>query len=373
MPNASNPTDTSFADTPLDTPAAPKPTGRLESLDICRGIAILAVLFIHVSGHFLPLLHPAKSHTPPTWAWYTLAVPNVDFSWAVPCFLMLSAFANALSLARTPSLVRYGSRRLTSAVLPYVLWSGVYLAVNRALGHGQHLSSGRLKDLLLSGKAEFHLYFFVLAIELYVLLPLLLPLFKRRPPLWAAALGAVVLQSAIYVSNRCILVHQFQSTILWDILPVTLGLWLWSQMGRWPEIFKRGIWPALALTLTAALVYTPLALATLLPPARINTALYQFGQWGFTAGMSFLVLALAGALIRVRLAPLLSYFGAESLAVYVIHPLAIIALDTLGVRKAIGAGAGFVVYYTTCLALPLAAAWLWKQGKLGLAGLHAPK
>ena len=80
----------------------PKPTGRLESLDICRGIAILAVLFIHVSGHFLPTLHPPKSHTPPSAAWYALALPNLDSQWAVPCFLMLSAFANTLSLARNP-------------------------------------------------------------------------------------------------------------------------------------------------------------------------------------------------------------------------------------------------------------------------------
>ncbi len=354
----------------------PKTAGRLGSLDICRGIAILAVLFIHVSGHFLPVLHPAKSHTPPGWAWYALAVPNLDAQWAVPCFLMLSAFANSLSLTRTPDVSRYARRRLQTAVLPYVLWSGVYIAINFALGTLHSLSVSHVVKLLLTGTAEFHLYFFVLVIEMYVLLPLLLPLFQRRPAFWAVALGAVVLQAAVYGLNRFVLLHRFQTTILWDILPVALGLWLWSRLGRWADIFRRGLWPALAVTLAALAIYTPLGIKTLLPPAHLNTAVYQFGQWVFTAGMSFLALAGADALVESRAAVLLSYLGTESLAIYVMHPLAIIALDKLG-AKALGAGAGLIVYYALCLALPLAAVRVWHLRRASLGGLNggssAPK
>ncbi len=364
-------------DTLKDTPAeeaktAPKPTGRLGSLDICRGIAILAVLFIHVSGHFLPLLHPPKSHTPPSAAWYALALPNLDSQWAVPCFLMLSAFVNALSLARTPDIAGYGRRRLKAAVLPYLLWSGVYILVNRALGQKIPLNLGHIAKLLLTGTAEFHLYFFVLVIELYLVLPLLLPLFKRRPPFWAVALGAVAFEAVVYLLNRFLLLHKFQTTIAWDTLPVAFGLWLWSQQGRWPEVFKRGLWPALGLTAAALLVYTDLGVKTLLPPAHINTAVYQFGQWGFTAGMSFLILALSAALGKSRLTAVLSFLGAESLGVYVMHPLAIIALDKLG-AKSLGAGLGMIVYYTACLGLPLAAAWVWNNGKAALAGSRPPE
>lgn len=350
----------------------PKLAGRLESLDICRGIAILAVLFIHVSGHFLPALHSPKSHTPPAAAWYALALPNLDSQWAVPCFLMLSAFANALSLARTPDIPGYAKRRLKAAVLPYVLWSGVYIAVNAALGHEPHLTVGRVAKMLLTGTAEFHLYFFVLVIELYIVLPLLLPLFQRRPPFWLIALGSVLFQSAVYVLNRFVLLHRFQTTITWDILPVAFGLWLWSQADRWPEIFRRGLLPALGLTAAAGAVYTELGVQTLLPPVHISTAIYQFGQWAFTAGMSFLILALSHALPPRRLTTLLSFFGAGSLAIYVMHPLAIIALDKLG-GKSLGAGFGMGVYYAACLGLPLALAWVWGRGKAALAGSRSPK
>ena len=118
------------ADTRLDgvKPAPP----RLSQLDVCRGLAILAVLFIHVSGHFLPVLHPAKSPHPPTWAWYALAIPNAASAWAVPCFLMLSAFVNAQSLGRSGDVGKYARRRVQTALLPYVLWSGVYIVVNYA-------------------------------------------------------------------------------------------------------------------------------------------------------------------------------------------------------------------------------------------------
>lgn len=368
---------------PDETLPAPKAAGRLEPLDICRGIAILAVLFIHVSGHFLPALHPPKSHTPPTWAWYALAVLNVDALWAVPCFLMLSAFANSLSLSRTPDLTRYAKRRLQTAVVPYLIWSGVYMALNLALKTLHHLTLGHIAKLLLTGTAEFHLYFFVLVIEMYVLLPLLLPLFQRRPPLWTVALGAVVLQATVYGLNRFVLPHKFQTTIFWDILPVALGLWLWSQLGRWPELFRRGWGPTLAVTLAALALYTPLGVATSAPLAPSSlavyhqlgkqlTAVYQGGEWVFTAGMSFLVLAGAGMLVRSRLAGALSYLGAESLAIYVMHPLAIIALDKLG-AEALGAGAGLFVYYALCLCLPLAAVRVWHLRRAPLGGSSTPK
>jgi surface polysaccharide O-acyltransferase-like enzyme len=347
------------------------PQARLSSLDVCRGIAILAVLFIHVSGHFLPALHPPKSPVPPTWAWYALAIPNQDFQWAVPCFLMLSAFVNALSLARGNDVGRYARRRVQAALLPYVIWSGVYIIVDTLMAHRPFPGPIHIAKLLLTGTAHFHLYFFVLVLEMYILLPLLLPLFRKRLPFWAVTLGAVVLQGAIYVLNRYVLLHRFQTTILWDVFPVALGLWLWSQSARWAEVFRKGVWGAGAVTLTALAVYTPLALTAMLPHPHINTAVYQFGEWVYTAGMSFLTLALAGALGRNRFSAILSYLGAESLAIYVMHPLAIGALDKLGVRS-LGAGAGMVVYYAACLALPLIAVWAWKQGKTAFGRGQSP-
>ena len=359
---------------PSDSPTKSSPA-RLSQLDICRGIAILAVLFIHVSGHFLPILHPVKSTQPPGWAWDFLAVPNQCFQWAVPCFLMLSTLVNAQSLARSTDIQRYASRRVQTALLPYLLWSGLYIAVNFALGTLHHLSFGHIAKLLLTGTAHFHLYFFVLVIELYALLPLLVPLFRHRPPFWAVALGAVAFQLTIYGLNRFVPLtgHRFQSTIFWDSLPVALGLWLYSRSPEMQSKIPRvWCWVAAGVTIIGLLVYEPLALHLLaFPKQHINTFLYQVGQWGYTAGMSILVLALAYALGRSRLSRLLGYFGGQSLAIYVMHPLAIIALDKLGMNHRFGVGAGLALYYAACLALPLAAARVW--GKAGLASFGAKR
>lgn len=349
----------------IDTSVAPQPQ-RLGQLDICRGLAILAVLFIHVSGHFLPLLHSAKSHAPPGWRWDALALPNQCFQWAVPCFLMLSALVNAQSLARNGEIRKYAMRRAQTALLPYLLWSGVYICVKSALGTLHHLSVGHITKLLLTGTADFHLYFFVLVLEMYVLLPLLVPLFQRRPPFCTLALGAILLQIGVYGLNRYVLLHQFQSTIFWDILPVALGLWLFSHQGEIGEIIQRqGRWIAAVVTVGALLIYEPLALHLLaFPHLPINTFAYQIGQWGYTAGMSFLVLALAFGLGSNSLTRLLAYFGGESLGIYVMHPLAIIALDKLGVIHRVGAGMGLVTYFAACLALPVLASWVWKRIKV---------
>ncbi len=346
-----------------------KPTpARLSQLDVCRGLAILAVLFIHVSGHFLPTLHPAKSLARPTWAWYAVAGLNAASAWAVPCFLMLSAFVNAQSLARSGDIGKYARRRVQTALLPYVLWSGVYIVVNTALHHMARLTPGHVAKMLLTGTAHFHLYFFVLVLELYLLLPLLLPLFKRRPPFWAVTLAAITLQAGVYAFNRHWFTLHHKSlltgTILWDVLPVALGLWLWSQWGRWDVVRERGKWAAGCVTLAALAVYMPLAVAIMLHPnAHVNTALYQMGQWFYTAGVSFLILGLGWWLGQNGLTRVLGFLGAESLAIYVMHPLAILALDKIGLNKHVGAGLGMAVYYAACLALPLAGAWVWRVGK----------
>ena len=38
-------------------------------------------------------------------------------------------------------------------------------------------------------------------------------------------------------------------------------------------------------------------------------------------------------------------------------------LDKFGLNKSVGAGAGMLIYYAACLALPLGAAWAWRVAK----------
>lgn len=332
-------------------------TDRLAALDVCRGLAILVVVFIHVSGHFLPALHPR--HAAPYPGWWFLAMPNQAAQWAVPCFLMLSSLVNARSVAGG-DLGRYTRRRLQTALLPYVFWSLFYIAVGVVVNHQPRPGVHTLLTLLQTGKAWYHLYFFVLVLEMYVFLPLLVPMFRRRPPFWAVALGAVLLQTGVYLLNRFVYLHSFQSSILWDILPVALGLWLWSRPLPLPEVLKKALWPSLAVVVLGLAVYLPSAMAFQLHQP-LNTAVYQFGQWGYAAGMSVFVLALSAILGTNRLSKVLGFLGAESLIIYVLHPLAILALDKWHVNLHVGTAPGLVAYYAACLALPLATGWLWKK------------
>lgn len=340
-------------------------TERLAALDVCRGLAILVVVFIHVSGHFLPALHPR--HAAPYPGWYLLAVPNQAAQWAVPCFLMLSSLVNARSVAGG-DLGRYARRRVQTALLPYLFWSLFYVAVGVVVSHQPRPGVHALLTLLQTGKAWYHLYFFVLVLELYFLLPLFVPLFARRPPFWAVALGAALLQTAVYLLNRFVFLHSFQSTILWDMLPVALGLWLWSRPVALLDVLKKALWPSLGVMLLGLAAYLPAAMALQLHQP-LNTAVFQFGQWGYAAGMSVFALALSAALGTTRLSKVLGFLGAESLVIYVLHPLAILALDKRLVNHSVGTAGGLVLYYAACLALPLAAGWTWK----GLGTLRLKK
>jgi peptidoglycan/LPS O-acetylase OafA/YrhL len=90
---------------------------------------------------------------------------------------------------------RFYNRRLRNLVIPYAVWTAIYLFLDRwsnmvnwsgAVGFGALWLQN-----LLSGNAFEHLYYIVVTFQFYLLLPFLLARFKpRRPRLWVGILLA---------------------------------------------------------------------------------------------------------------------------------------------------------------------------------------
>jgi peptidoglycan/LPS O-acetylase OafA/YrhL len=184
--------------------------------------------------------------------------------------------------------------------------------------------------------------------QLYVLLPLLLPVARLRPPFWAVLLAIVALTLAVYWGNRLVYrVPYTGSYVLWYTPVVLLGMWLATQTARLDAVLRRGWLLALGCAGAGLWLYLPLALDALRGQA-VNTFQYQVGNWLFTTGVSFLLLAVAYWLSgrEWRIVSGVSVLGRYSLQIYLLHPLILAELARWSLTSALQARFGLSLFYT---------------------------
>lgn len=307
---------------PAEAEAAATPGGRDPALEIFRGISILEVVSHHISG-FARLNAPADSLSN---LFYSVANRSLHF--AVPAFL----FAMAVVLTRSVvtgkrSWSTFYRRRAAQTLMPYLVWTALYgiyrVIMGRMEGAGL-LEPERWFTWLLWGKAWDHLYFLALALQLYLLLPLLLVIFGRLlRPLWLVLTVAVLTQLAFIRLNALVLHLPYPaSTLVWHLTAVGAGVWLGARYDEWPEIWRRIRWIAPAAAAVGLALYLPMGLGELrrvLPP----TIPYLMSYWLYTVSISFCLLALSGWIARrlPLLARPLQVAGVQSIVIYLVHPM----------------------------------------------------
>lgn len=326
---------------------------RFRWVEVFRGLAILEVVFHHTSGRFLGTLDREG------FAWLVMAVLNRTLHYAVPAFLMMTALVLTAALLRQFRLGRYAANRALRALLPYLLWSGVYL-VYRYYAFCMSPEWSRWMDYLLWGKAYYHLYFLAVAMQLYLLLPLIAPAARLRPPFWAVLIMIIALTLAVYWFNRLVYhVPYTGSCVLWYTPVILLGAWLATQTGRLDAVLRRGWLFALGCTIVGIWLYLPLALDALRGQV-VNTFQYQIGNWLFTVGVSFLLLVVAYWLSHraQRVVGGVEVLGRYSLQIYLLHPLILSELARWGLASALQVRFALPLFFLLGLLVPLGVAWL---------------
>jgi peptidoglycan/LPS O-acetylase OafA/YrhL len=243
------------------TDALSSAPAREAAFDVYKGIAILAVLLHHVTGIGVrTTVRGSQSHL-------AAVMVNRFLLFCVPVFLFLMIFLLARSLLRRPMTPAESWRkRIPRILVPYLIWTVFYAFYNAYSGFTSPASLGdpaRWQFWLLWGKASYHLYFMVIALQLYVIVPgLLRPLGTK----WSAS----------------------QQT--WaSVVALALALFAFPnahQGGSAPEIFKTlgGVQIALALgafyVLTHRLCFSMMcAPAGEAHPSKRATPAFQPAAW----------------------------------------------------------------------------------------------
>lgn len=152
----------------------------INSINYMRGLCMLGVIAIHVGSVAI---------VTPTPNFGLIAVLEILSRFSVPSFFFLSAFGMFYSqpLDRPFCYADYLKRRIRTVLIPYIAWSVFYMLYVSALSHNFTLfQPGTFIKTLWYGLAMYHIYFLVILLWFYLLMPLwraLLRFMNRAPRL----------------------------------------------------------------------------------------------------------------------------------------------------------------------------------------------
>ncbi|NTW06058.1 MAG: acyltransferase, partial [Peptococcaceae bacterium] len=328
--------------------------GHLGQVDYLRVFGLITIVIIHSIGfyHSIPELGLINHHI------QGFLMNIMRYGRFVFMFVTgLVFFYNYQN--KKISLPRFYKRRFNNLVLPYIIWTAIYLclASTSELVAWDGLAGfiALWWQNIFSGNGFYHLYYIIVSIEFYLIFPFLLYIFKPvKKSLWIT--GIFIFGLALSFFYHYILENRFymllnlfdlsgwkifitwlferKNYLLFSYLPYYLmgglaGLY-WNETRRWVENHKKLI---IFLFVTCLLMvggdylysYLVLAVSYNLSASIFRPSMYLYS---FTAIGFFLVVASAmerkgnfGSVIKI--------LSGNSFGIYLIHPVVLFYLHTL--------------------------------------------
>ncbi|PWB50779.1 MAG: hypothetical protein C3F06_12035 [Candidatus Methanoperedenaceae archaeon] len=141
----------------------------INELDFLRAFAVLAVIMIHTVAKFKEI-DSLNSLV------YVNVFIDVVSHFAVPVFILISGIVLSYNYYENINYKSYYIKRFFSIIPQFLFFSTFYLVFSVVMGH-RNPSFSRAIDLIISGESSYHLWFFVLLIQFYLIYPLLIKLY----------------------------------------------------------------------------------------------------------------------------------------------------------------------------------------------------
>lgn len=330
---------------------------------------MLGVVAIHVGSQYL--LNPTPNV-------HLVALFEIVSRFSVPIFFFISAFGlfYRMNLAEPFEYGKFLRRRFKAVLVPYLIWSTLYL-VHDNWFYGWQLfpDFDYAAEIYFFGLAKYHLYFLVILIWFYLLMPLWIFLVKRMTPtrlilLLAAQIAFDWLSSyCAGTSENLFIKWRLNWLVLHYVFVFVLGGVLGIQSEKffaWCAAHKKIVGATFLVTLTTLLgcYYFLIVIKNFTPLEAVNTA-HQLSPPGIfytiAASIFFFTLFQFGKL-PAPLRNLLSLLGKNSYFVYLAHPFAIHYLSLgLGKLGLIMTAPNALIFYVATVALTLAVKILFQK------------
>ena len=311
----------------------------LYEIDILRILTFACVIAVHTTSHSITAAQNVRG-TPDSddLGLYTL-LSLVHFTREV--FFALTAFVLVYSWFHRPRPMReFWPKRFLLVGVPYLVWSAIYVVVPYLRSPDGDLG-GLLRDFgvdIVTGNAWYHLYFLLVTMQVYLILPLLLRLVQRtRGHHVAVGVVALVVQ-LILIGAYCYIPAVNAVTAGWigSVFPtyiffIVAGALLADHQVAflaWVRVHRRGIAIGTLLIGAVYLVWV------WLQRALLGFSYYKSGTpmqpamviWGSAIFLAFLAAGTWWADRRVkgsRQARFVDWASDRSFGIFLAHPLII--------------------------------------------------
>ena len=303
----------------------------LLSIEYIRGVSMLGVVAIHTGSQYLSLNPTPNVHL--------VALFEIVSRFSVPIFFFISAFGlfYKINLSEPFFYGKFLKRRFKAVLIPYLIWSTLYLVHdNWFYGYSLLPDWDYGLEIYFFGLAKYHLYFLVILIWFYLLMPVWIEIIKRITP--AKLILLLIAQILFdYWSSYCAGTSEnlfFKWRLNWLVLHYAFIFILGGVLGIYSEKFfkwcserKKIISATFLITLTALLAwyYELIYEKGYSALSAVNTA-HQLSPLGifYTIGASIFFFKLFEyGKLPARLKNFLSLLGKNSYFVYLAHPFAI--------------------------------------------------
>ena len=290
---------------------------RLDELTIFRAIACLSVLVVHISA--IPFENPAIGVTDLEFFGYL----NRAFKFTTPAFIFLSGLMQYYHQWQGNfEFKRFMKKRFGPIFWPYLAAASAYFVILAVLGEYPLTPAEYVKRLLL-GSANYHLYFVVIIMQFYLLMPLVLKAFEK----WNAH-GVLLASLIVNLISREYFIFPYSDRFFLNYL---FFFMLGAYVVRYMDRFKRISFPAMAgllvLYLTFSGVYGYQFVTTTLDGASWNYHLTSMTWFFFSLAAIAAIYSLS-----VKLTAVGGWFKKQtqtistaSYWIYLIHPMALYA------------------------------------------------
>lgn len=345
---------------------------RLPEIPLVRAIAIVGVLCVHSTSN-------ATVEMTNSGIYWLYNFINIMAKFGTPTFIFLSSFVLFYNYMNRPigagMLKSFYRKRAVGILIPYLVFSILYsIATHFVYYPDQSLSDATHSFInkVLTGKAYTHLYFVFINVQFYILFPLTLWLFQKRPNLikWAIPIG-LALQWGFVILNKYGM--QIANKGSWApsyfsyyMLGAFIGIqyprmkqWLTNRSGKASPITLMAGGALIGAWLASGLAHVWVWYESRLNHAQYNSLLFE-GLWNaYTITSAVVLLGLAVLIARYgsqSLVRVLTRLGSLSFGIYLLHPMLLLAYRHFPLHT--GNSLLVHLWYAGGFVLALGGAWL---------------
>lgn len=294
---------------------------RIFEYDIVRTIATFSVVFVHISAIAIGLYQPNSMQA------NMMIFLNRMLKFTTPVFIYLAGALIYESNKKRPfhyqSFLKTRGKRI---LVPYILISLMYYVLI-AIVSKQAFSLTVLMKQIITGSAQYHLYFIPIIIQLYLLTPVLIGLNKKIDRKYL--IGAFIVIS--YISVLTMKFTYSDRIFIKFIVPYALGLYFGSDVMSWISRLGKRL-KLLVLSTVAVGIYYTLTFTTVFDIKDYYT-LERFRDtgWFFYCILSCFILTLIGMTLikQERIKKVSGVCSKISYYIYLLHPLFIYLTESM--------------------------------------------